>query len=78
MSITYPLHTPHDADDSTPVSYDSPIPVQAGDVIFVANGMWHRVDWVRMLPTGQLQLTLAQSAGSPSEALNQRATEAPP
>ena len=78
MTITYQLHTPHDADDSTPTTYDSPIPVQQGDVVFVANGMWHRVDWVRMLPSGRLQLTVAQSACSPADALLQLPTEPPP
>lgn len=77
-TLTYPLHTPHDADDSTPTHYESPIPVQAGDVIVVANGMWHRVDWVRMLPSGQIQLTLAQSADSPAGALLQLPTEPRP
>lgn len=77
-TITYALRTPHDMDDSTPTRYDSPIPVQTGDVIFVANEMWHRVDWVQMLPTGHLQLTLAQSADSPGEALLQLPTAPPP
>ena len=45
-TITYTLHTPADVDDSTPTEYISPIEVQVGDVIGVANDMWHRVDWI--------------------------------
>jgi hypothetical protein len=66
--ISYTLYTPHDADDSTPTTHTSAQPVVVGDIIQVANGMWHRVDAAQMLRSGQLQLRLAQSACSAAEA----------
>ena len=77
MTILYALSTPFDVDDSTPTEYQSLSPVELGDLICVANEMWHRVDLIQMLPSGVLELTLAQSGDSPSEAQERPMTKLP-
>jgi hypothetical protein len=65
---TYRLDFLEDADDSCPTHFESPSPVQAGDVIRVSNGYHHLVHEVAEADSPEPLLRLGKSGQGPLDA----------